>query len=107
KKGRGAPERRLPLMDRRRYLGFVVFPAGIAALLAFLFFVAKVDIFRHRTVEQSIAELASHPDSGVRAKAALDLMRARDDRALAPLRAALKDESLAVRLAASQAVAAL
>jgi HEAT repeat protein len=92
-------------MDRRIYLGFVVFPAGIAAMLAFLFFVAKVDIFRHRTVEQSIAELASHPDSGVRAKAALDLMRDRDERALTPLRAALRDQSLAVRLAASQALA--
>lgn len=94
-------------MDRRRFLGFVVFPAGIAAMLAFLFLVAKIDIFRQRTVEQSLAELKGSDDSGVRAKAAADLMARKDPAALPGLRDALSDPSPAVRCNAALAIAAL
>ncbi len=94
-------------MDRRKFLGFVVFPAGIAALLAFLFFVAKVDVFRTRSTEQSIAELSSASDTALRWKAAADLKRRGDKAAIPALRAALKDENPAVRWHSADALAAL
>jgi HEAT repeat protein len=95
-------------MDRRKYLGFVVFPAAIAGLLAFLFFVAKVDIFRARTMEQSLKELHHTTDPLVRAKAAGDLRKRGDATALPGLRDALaKEPSGSVRCNMLLAIASL
>jgi serine/threonine-protein kinase len=95
-------------MDRRKYLGFVVFPAAIAAMLAFLFFVAKVDIFRSRTLEQSLQELATAEDSAIRWKAAADLKKRADPVAIPALRKALaEDKNPAVRMNAAAALASL
>ena len=95
-------------MDRRKYLGFVVFPAGIVGLLAFLFFVAKVDIFRTRTLEQSLEELAGAPDTAIRWKAAADLRKRGDPAAIPALRKAIhEDQNPAVRMHAAAALASL
>lgn len=95
-------------MDRRKYLGFIVFPAAIAGLLAFLFFVAKVDIFRARTLEQSVQELRRVDDPLVRAKAAGDLRKRGDPNAVPGLRDALaKEPSPSVRCNILLAIASL
>jgi hypothetical protein len=91
-------------MDRRRFLGFVVFPAAIAALLAFLFLVAKIDVFRRRTDEDLVKELRAAKDPELRWKAAADL-GARKVAAAAPaLREALEDPSASVRIHAARAL---
>lgn len=101
------------MMNRRQWIGFVVFPAAMAAILAFLFFVAQVSIFRTRTGDEAVAELSGSADADVRLKAAGQLMKlvVEDgfDKAAAAkaLRAALDtDPAPKVRMFAIKALAA-
>ncbi len=91
-------------MDRRKFLGFVVFPAAIAALLGFLFFVAKVDVFRKRTDEELIRELRASGEPELRWKAAAELAARRVAAAVPALREALRDPAIAVRMHAAWAL---
>lgn len=91
-------------MDRRRFLGFVVFPAAIAGLLGFLFFVAKIDVFRRRTPEEYMRELSEAKESDLRWRAAAELGKSRIAAAVPALRAALKDGDAAVRVHAATAL---
>jgi hypothetical protein len=94
-------------MDRRKFLGFVVFPAAIAGLLGFLFFVAKIDVFRRRTPEELVRELAGAKEAELRWKAAAELGAEKDRAALPALRAALADPDAAVRIHAGRALLAI
>jgi hypothetical protein len=91
-------------MDRRKFLGFVVFPAAIAALLGFLFFVAKIDVFRRRSPEELLQELGASKSAEMRWKAAAELGEQRRSEAAPALRAALADPAASVRIHAAKAL---
>ncbi len=85
-------------MNRRQLLGFVIFPAALAGILAFLFFVANVGVFFDRPQ-------LDHRDPQVRVHAALKAGHDRDRTALPRLREMLaKDPSPSARGAAAEAL---
>ncbi|MHC4391446.1 MAG: HEAT repeat domain-containing protein [Planctomycetota bacterium] len=99
------------MMTRRQWIGFIVFPAAIAGLLAFLFFVANVSVFGGMNPEQAKNNLAGHKDHQVRMKAANHLFElVREGKAdladaAAALTKALEDSSPGVRANALHALA--
>ncbi len=91
-------------MNRRQFLGFIVFPALVAGLVAFLVLVANIGIFAERSLAESLEDLKSE-DKGVRLKAAIALGTQKDATAVPALREALaNDPSLEVQLNAAQSL---